>query len=48
MFDDFRHRMHPRGVLFNAIERTFLTTSDLLITLVALLVLFFAIYLRVA
>ena len=47
MLADFRHRMHPRGVLFNAIERTFLTTSALLIGLVALLVLFFVIYLRV-
>jgi hypothetical protein len=47
MLVDFRHRIHPRGVLFNAIERTFLTTSALVITLVALLILFFVIYLRV-
>ena len=47
MLADFRHRMDPRGVLFNAIERTFLTTSALLITLVVLLILFFALYLRV-
>jgi len=47
MLYDFRHRMHPRGFLFNAIERTFLTTSALLVTLVVLLVLFVGIYLRV-
>ncbi len=47
MLGDFRHRIHPRGVLFNAIERTFLTTSALAITLVCLLVLFFVIYMRV-
>ena len=46
MISDFRHRWHPRGVLFNAIERTFLTTGTLVVVLVFLLILFFGIYLR--
>jgi hypothetical protein len=46
MLGDFRHRFHPRGVLFNTIERTFLTTSALLVTLLFLLVLFVGVYLR--
>jgi len=46
MLDDFRHRIHPKGVLLNAIERTFLTTSALLIMLVVLLILFFGVYFR--
>lgn len=48
MFGDFRHRAHPRGVLFNTIERTFLNTSALIIALVTLLILFFGFYLRLA
>jgi len=48
MLGDFRHRIHPRGILFNAIERTFLTTSALVVALVFLLVLFLGIYLRLA
>jgi hypothetical protein len=47
MLGDFRHRIHPRGILFNAMERTFLTTSALVVALVTLLILFFGIYLRV-
>ena len=46
MFGDFRHRFHPRGVLFTTIERTFLTTSALVVTLLFLVILFFGIYLR--
>jgi len=46
MTGDFRHRIHPRGVLFNAIERTFLTTGALTVVLVFLLILFFGIYLK--
>ena len=46
MVGDFRHRLHPRGFLFNAIERTFLTTSTLLVAVVFLLILFFGIYFR--
>jgi hypothetical protein len=47
MFGEFRHRIHHRGILFNTIERTFLSTSALLVTLVMLLILFLGIYLRV-
>jgi hypothetical protein len=46
MLSDFRHRTHPRGVLFGEIERSFLTTSAVVITLVGLLVLFMGIYLQ--
>jgi len=46
MFGEFRHRVHHRGILFNTIERTFLSTSALTITLVTLLILFFGVYLR--
>lgn len=46
MFDGFRHRIHPREVLFNAIERTFLTSSAMVVTLVLLLILFIGIYTR--
>jgi hypothetical protein len=47
MLGEFQHRIHPRGILLNTIERTFLSTSTLVITLVMLLVLFFGVYLRV-
>jgi len=46
MTGDFQHRNHPRGALFNAIERTFLTTGALTAALVFLLILFFGIYLK--
>jgi hypothetical protein len=46
MLGDFRHRVHPRGVLFNTIERTFLTTSALVVTLLTLLIVFVVVYLR--
>jgi hypothetical protein len=46
MFGDFRHRFHPRGILFTTIERTFLTTSALVATLVFLLILFVGVYFR--
>jgi hypothetical protein len=46
MFGDLRHRLHPRGVLFNTIERTLLATSALLVTLLTLLILFVVVYLR--
>jgi hypothetical protein len=46
MFDNLRHRIHPRGIFFNALERTFLQTSTMAITLVALLVLFVVIYFK--
>jgi len=45
MLSDVRHRFHPRGVLFIAMERTFLSNS-VSITLLALLILFVCIYLR--
>ena len=47
MLYDFRHRFHPRGILFNTIERTFLATSAVVVTLLMLLILFLAIYLRI-
>jgi len=47
MLVDFRHRVHPRGVLFNTIERTFLATSALIVTLIMLLILFLGVYLRI-
>jgi hypothetical protein len=47
MLADFRHRFHPRGVLFNTIERTFLAASALVVTLLMLLILFLGVYLRV-
>jgi len=47
MLVDFRHRFHPRGVLFNTIERTFLATGALVFTLLFLLILFLGVYLRV-
>lgn len=46
MLGDFRHRFHPRGILFTAIERTFLTTSALVVMLVFLLILFCGVYFR--
>ena len=46
MPSNFRHRMHPRGVLFNTIESTFLSTGALLIAIVTLVILFLGIYLR--
>ena len=46
MLGEFRHRLHPRGILFNAIERTFLTTGALLVALVFLLILFFGVYFK--
>jgi len=45
MLGDFRHRAHPRGALFNTIERTFLGAGATVLTLVALLILFFVVYL---
>ena len=47
MLDDFRHRFHPRGLLFNTIVRTFLTASALAATVLLLLILFLGIYLRI-
>jgi hypothetical protein len=47
MFGEFRHRVHHRGVLFNTVERTVLTTSALVIAVLTLPILFFGIYLRV-
>ena len=46
MVGAFRHRVHPRGILFNALERTFLTTSAMIIALVTLIILFLGIYMR--
>ena len=48
MLSDFRHRLHPRGILLNAIERTFLTTGTLVIVVVFLLILFFGVYFKLA
>jgi hypothetical protein len=48
MLADFRHRVHPRGVLFNTIERAFLGVGATVLTLVALLILFFVVYLKLA
>jgi hypothetical protein len=48
MLADFRPRLHSRGVLFNTIERTFLGTGATLLTLVALMILFFVVYLKLA
>jgi hypothetical protein len=47
MVGEFRHRVHPRGILFNTIERSFLATSALVVTLLFLLILFLGIYLRI-
>ena len=46
MLADFRQRIHPRGFLFAAIERTYLTTGALVAALVFVLILFFGIYMR--
>jgi hypothetical protein len=48
MLADFRHRAHPRGVLFKTIESTFLGAGATVLTLVALLILFFVVYLKLA
>lgn len=48
MLDDFRHRRHSRGVLLNGIERAFLGAGATVLTLVALLILFFVVYLKLA
>ena len=48
MLADFRHRFHPRGILFNTLERTFLATGALVVTVLFLLILFLGIYLRMA
>jgi hypothetical protein len=47
MVGEFRHRVHPRGILFNTIERSFLATSALVVTLLFLVILFLGIYLRI-
>jgi hypothetical protein len=47
MVGEFRHRVHPRGILLNTIERSFLATSALVVTLLFLLILFLGIYLRI-
>jgi len=46
MLGDFRHRIHPRGVLSNTVERALLATGALLVTLLTLWVLFVEVYLR--
>ena len=48
MLSDFHHRAHPRGVLFNVIERSFLGVSAVLIALVTLLILFLGVYFRLS
>ena len=47
MYGDFHHRVHPRGVLFNTIERNFLEATALIVTLLTLLILFLGVYLRI-
>ena len=48
MLDDFRHRAHPHGIVFNAIEGTVLSTTTLVAALLFLLILFFGVNLRMA
>jgi hypothetical protein len=47
MYRAFHHRVHPRGILFNTIERSFLEASALIVTLLTLLILFLGVYLRI-
>lgn len=46
MLGDFRHRFHPRGIVFNTIEWTLLSTTALLAALLTVLILFFGVYFR--